>query len=152
MFSLRYPINILFLYVQYPESRALILVIKQSLPKYSSDIPSLPLRAMYYHMLLSEYHVVGYQYSMFDIHWGIWVRSRESVAILLTGLVNWFCYQLIAKQGNKTATPLWPGPYQLYTNLCMKYHWIWCHNTSAPLLSDIIDYPMCFCGDIRILD
>ena len=62
MFSLRYPINILFLYVQYPESKAFILVIKQSLPKYSSDIPSLPLRVMYSHMLLSEYHVVGYQY------------------------------------------------------------------------------------------
>ena len=25
-------------------------------------------------------------------------------------LVTWFCYQLIAKPGNKTATPLWPDP------------------------------------------
>ena len=25
-------------------------------------------------------------------------------------LVTWFCYQLIAKPGNKTAAPLWPDP------------------------------------------
>ena len=26
-------------------------------------------------------------------------------------LVTWFCYQLIAKPGNKTATVPWPDPY-----------------------------------------
>ena len=26
-------------------------------------------------------------------------------------LVTWFCYQFIAKPGNKTAAPLWPDPY-----------------------------------------
>ena len=26
-------------------------------------------------------------------------------------LVTWFCYQVIAKPGNKTATPSWPDPY-----------------------------------------
>ena len=42
-----------------------------------------------------------------ELHWwGIWVRSRNCVC-----LVTWFCYQLIAKPGNKTATVPWPDPY-----------------------------------------
>ena len=36
----------------------------------------------------------------------IWVRSRR-----WAGLVAWFCYQMIAKPGNKTASPLRPDPY-----------------------------------------
>ena len=36
----------------------------------------------------------------------IWVRSRNCDC-----LVTWFCYQLIAKPGNKTATVSWPDPY-----------------------------------------
>ena len=36
----------------------------------------------------------------------IWVRSRNCSC-----LVTWFCYQLIAKPGNKTATVLWLDPY-----------------------------------------
>ena len=89
MFSLYYPINILFLHVQYPESKAFILVIKQSLPKYSSDIPSLPLRAMYSHMLLSECHVVGYQYSML-IFTGEYGSGHKSAAIFLAGFaISW---------------------------------------------------------------
>ena len=38
----------------------------------------------------------------------IWVRSRKCGC-----LVTWFCYQLIAKPGNKTATVSWPDPYSL---------------------------------------
>ena len=38
----------------------------------------------------------------------IWVRSRNCGC-----LVTWFCYQLIAKPGNKTATVPWPDPYAL---------------------------------------
>ena len=34
-----------------------------------------------------------------------WVRSRKH-----TCLVTWFCYHLIAKQGNKKSAPLWPDP------------------------------------------
>ena len=34
-----------------------------------------------------------------------WVRSWNC-----DGLVTWFCYQLIAKPGNKTATVSWPNP------------------------------------------
>ena len=45
----------------------------------------------------------------------IWVRSRNCGC-----LVTWFCYQLIAKPGNKTATVSWPGPYALN----WKWHWI----------------------------
>ena len=33
----------------------------------------------------------------------VWVGSRKCGC-----LVTWFCYKLIAKPGNKTATPLWP--------------------------------------------
>ena len=36
----------------------------------------------------------------------IWVRSRRCSC-----LVTWFCYQLIAKPGNKTAAVSWPDPY-----------------------------------------
>ena len=36
----------------------------------------------------------------------IWVRSHNCGC-----LVTWFCYQLIAKPGNKTATVVWPDPY-----------------------------------------
>ena len=36
----------------------------------------------------------------------IWVRSGRCDC-----LVTWFCYQLIAKPGSKTAAPSWPGPY-----------------------------------------
>ena len=40
------------------------------------------------------------------IWWHIWIRSRDCGC-----LVTWFCYQLIAKPGNKTATVSWPDPY-----------------------------------------
>ena len=36
----------------------------------------------------------------------IWVRSRNCGC-----LVTWFCHQLIAKPGNKTAAVSWPDPY-----------------------------------------
>ena len=36
----------------------------------------------------------------------IWVRSQNCGC-----LVTWFCYQLIAKPGNKTATVSWSDPY-----------------------------------------
>ena len=47
----------------------------------------------------------------FSSHFGvsqimIWVRSGRCSC-----LVTWFCYHMIAKPGNKTATPLWPDPY-----------------------------------------
>ena len=38
------------------------------------------------------------------IHWS-WARSRNCGC-----LVTWFCYQMIAKPGNKTATVPWPDP------------------------------------------
>ena len=41
-------------------------------------------------------------------HNKIWVRSRNCGC-----LFTWFCYQLIAKPGNKTATVSWPDPYTL---------------------------------------
>ena len=48
----------------------------------------------------------------------IWVRSRNCVC-----LVTWFCYQLIAKPGNKTATLPWPDPYTyIYIYLIIWEH------------------------------
>ena len=41
----------------------------------------------------------------------IWVRSRNCGC-----LVTWFCYQLIAKPGNKTAAVSWPDPYIYFFN------------------------------------
>ena len=50
----------------------------------------------------------------------IWVRSRNCGC-----LVTWFCYQLIAKPGNKTAAVSWPDPYS-YGNMmwCIIKSWI----------------------------
>ena len=45
----------------------------------------------------------------------IWVMSR-----MCGFLVTWFCYHLIAKPGNKTAAPSWPGPI-----ICQK-RCSWC--------------------------
>ena len=42
---------------------------------------------------------------MYRTFW-IWVGSRRCSC-----LVTWFCYQMIAKPGNKTVAPSWPGPY-----------------------------------------
>ena len=39
----------------------------------------------------------------------IWIRSRNCGC-----LVTWFCYQLIAKPGNKTAAVPWPDPYTVW--------------------------------------
>ena len=48
----------------------------------------------------------------------IWVRSRRCGC-----LVTWFCYQMIAKPGNKTATPLWPDPYVTVDPLGAVWFW-----------------------------
>ena len=42
----------------------------------------------------------------------IWVRSQR-----FSCLVTWFCYQLIAKPGNKRVAPSWPEPYG-FVSLC----------------------------------
>ena len=43
----------------------------------------------------------------------IWLRSWR-----YNRLVTWFCYQLIAKPGNKTATPPWPDPLLSIPRFC----------------------------------
>ena len=70
------------------------------------------------------------------VHWkqGYMVRSRNCGC-----LVTWFCYQLIAKPGNKTATVSLPDPYVFsqFTH-CGLVMSIWCPAitwTSADLLS-----------------
>ena len=47
----------------------------------------------------------------------IWVRSRNCGC-----LVTWFCYQLIAKPGNKTAAVSWPDPY-IYMQYSLHISW-----------------------------
>ena len=43
-----------------------------------------------------------------SLRWCIWVKSRRCGC-----LVTWFCYQMIAKPGNKTAAPSWPDQYAI---------------------------------------
>ena len=45
----------------------------------------------------------------------ICVRSRNCGC-----LVTWFCYQLIAKPGNKTAAVSWPDPYTIWGCVLIK--------------------------------
>ena len=75
---------------------------------YSQKIPhSLPMRVsygMYFVRILEKTDCI-----VMASHC-IWVRSRNCGC-----LVTWFCYQLIAKPGNKTATVPWPDPYGIGT-------------------------------------
>ena len=49
---------------------------------------------------------LGWISTNYDQLWEIiWVRSQNCGC-----LVTWFCYQLIAKPGNKTAVVSWPDP------------------------------------------
>ena len=54
----------------------------------------------YCHKSLSFYYICHHNCNT------IWVRSRNCGCH-----VTWFCYQLIAKPGNKTAAVPWPDPY-----------------------------------------
>ena len=47
----------------------------------------------------------------------IWVRSWRCAC-----LVTWFCYQMIAKPGNKTGPPAWPDPG---TCILISKVWLW---------------------------
>ena len=54
-------------------------------------------------------HISFCAFTTYTVHC-IWVRSRNCGS-----LVTWFCYQLIAKPGNKTAAVSWPDQYRLNT-------------------------------------
>ena len=75
--------------------------------------------------------LVSAQGNSWDLAMHIWVNSRNCGC-----LVTWFCYQLIAKPGNKTAAVPWPDPYasEKWVNigsgngllpilLCLKQWW-----------------------------
>ena len=52
----------------------------------------------------------------------LWVTSR-----ICGCLVTWFCYQVIAKPGNKTATVSWSDqadPYQFYVFLALTHRYM----------------------------
>ena len=53
----------------------------------------------------------------FNTGFGIWVRSWSCGC-----LVTWFCYQMIARPGNKTAAVLWPDPYILNQHVYYNQH------------------------------
>ena len=52
----------------------------------------------------------------------IWVRSRRCRCGCL---VNWLSYHLIAKPGNKTATPSWPDPFGKWHDKARLIFIIW---------------------------
>ena len=74
----------------------------------------------------------------------IWVKSRNCGC-----LVTWFCYQLIAKPGNKTATVSWPDPYIPYPSWLLNISFMvislaleqsLMHSVSGAALKDISKY------------
>ena len=70
-------------------------------------------------------------------HMCIWVRSRNCGC-----LVTWFCYQLIAKPGNKTAKVPWPDPY--LDSPTHHHHNMYCLIGSRKMYSTIPE--ICFVG------
>ena len=99
--------------------------------RLTKDFPQLPVRARYVCLFLvpvlnkisvscchTEFIITSFTtmiYHEFMVsHWSffvlcttIWVRSRNCGC-----LVTWFCYQLMAKPGNKTAAVSCSDPYQ----------------------------------------
>ena len=70
-------------------------------------------------------------------YWCIWVRSRNCGC-----LVTWFCYQLKAEPGNKTATVSWPDPYIIWhpwteSSLVQTMS---CHIVAKPLPDPLLIY------------
>ena len=59
----------------------------------------------------------------------IWVRSWNCGC-----LVTWFCYQLIAKPSNKTATVSWPDPSQAFKLIQEAVSKWRCHLISMEIL------------------
>ena len=59
-----------------------------------------------FRMQLTLYLLNKQSFAMITLSSTIWVRSRNCGC-----LVTCFCYQLIAKPGNKTAAVSWPDPY-----------------------------------------
>ena len=82
-----------------------LLIIWCLIPKYHPVIKSNMTQVYYFFISYSmkcTHAVTGMKNT-------IWVRSRNWGC-----LVTWFCYQLIAKPGNKTAAVSWPDPYDYY--------------------------------------
>ena len=75
----------------------------------------------------------GNSNTMFDVTFveNRWVRSQRCGC-----LVTWFCYQMIAKPGNKTAAPSWPDPDRRVIHGCMD-----------PILFFITVHVCCYFGD-----
>ena len=74
----------------------------------------------------------------------IWVRSRNCGC-----LVTWFCYQLIAKPGNKTAAVPWPDPYTciwFHHSVRRTDHWLsprlWHHQWPCDIINDLVTSSM----------
>ena len=70
-------------------------------------------------------HMASLGHSELKVQWQckdkeIWIRSRRCGC-----LVTWFCYQLIAKPGNKTTAPSWPDPYSAIFVTWHFMNWPW---------------------------
>ena len=65
--------------------------------RYQDSLPNNDVMAIEWYDPFNQ--IISYKYN-------IWVRSRNCGC-----LVTWFCYQLIAKPGYKTAAVPWPDPY-----------------------------------------
>ena len=99
-FTMEQPCMLFFLYCQYHgcwcSGYIRISISRHGIDQMSQHIPSLASEEL-----------------------SIWVRSRNCGC-----LVTWFCYQLIAKPGNKTAAVSWPDPYGIWkTSQKQKCSW-----------------------------
>ena len=72
------------------------------------DTKPLPEPVMTYCQLATNISEIVMKIWRFSFPKCIWVRSWNCGC-----LVTWFCYQLIAKPGNKTATVSWSDPYEI---------------------------------------
>ena len=78
----------------------------------------------------------------------IWVRSRNCGC-----LATWFCYQLIAKPGNKTATVPWPDPYTVMTvnrTRWLAYPPLMPHISKRPYQLSGTNYKVCYINGILL--
>ena len=79
-----------------------------SMSQCKKDVTQVCLQWSYVFLaLIHQYLLLNPKISTLLMDCWIWVMSRNWGC-----LVTWFCYQLIAKPGNKTATVSWPDPYE----------------------------------------
>ena len=81
--------------------------------------------------LLSRYSIILVRLLQF-----IWVRSWRCDC-----LVTWFCYQMIAKPGNKAGAPSWPDPYEVWI-IVLAHFWITVTSLSERVAVKLDDFEL----------